>query len=208
MMRPIMVIPTSISTSVSPCCPTFCWQMCRWRLCATRLSFARSAENPPMPFTDLMMNQTPALADKLSDRQKRGHDRYDQSADDCTDGDDGKRPDDADDTVKAALQLRLIKLGDPARQHGQLAGFLAQPQHADRHRRHVARREQRVRKLAAMTDAIRSHRPGRNASGDRHDVDQDAQGGREVDAAAEQNAEIAAKQTGAVKLEDAGDAGV
>jgi len=62
-------------------------------------------------------------------------------------------------------------------------------------------------KLAAMTDAIRRRRPGRNASGDRHDVDQDAQGGREIDAAAEQNAEIAAKQTGAVKLKDAGDAG-
>src|ERR1700730_12546358 len=58
-----------------------------------------------------------------------------------------------------------------------------------------------------MTDAIRSNRPGRNTSGDSHDVDKDAQGGREVDAAAEQNAEIAAKQTGAVKLEDAGDAG-
>src|SRR6202162_1513989 len=44
------------------------------------------------------------LADKLSDRQQRGHDRYDQAADHCADGDDGKRPDDADDTVEAALQ--------------------------------------------------------------------------------------------------------
>src|SRR4030088_439680 len=161
MMRPIMVITTSISTSVKPCWPTFCWQMRRWRLCATRMSFARSAKNPPMPFTDLMMNQTPALADKLCDRQKRGHDRYDQSPDDCTDGDDGKRPDDADDTVKAALQFRLIEFGDPTRQHRQLPGFLAQPQHTDRHRRHLARREQRVRKLAAMTDTIRGRRPGR-----------------------------------------------
>src|ERR1700694_5115283 len=144
MMRPMMVITTSISTSVKPCWPTCCWQMCRWRLCATRLSFARPAENLPMPFTDLMMNQTPALADKLSDRQKRGHDRYDQSADDCTDGDDGKRPDDADDTVKAALQLRLIKIGDPPRQHGQLPGFLAQPQHADRLRGMAERDHARV----------------------------------------------------------------
>src|ERR1700738_2430527 len=138
MMRPMMVITTSISTRVKPCWPKFCWQMCRWRLCATRLSFALSAENLPMLFTDLMMNQTLALADKLSDRQTRAPYRYDRPDDDCTDGDDGKRPDDADDTVKAALQLRLIKLGDPARQHGQLPGFLAPPQHADRPPRHVA----------------------------------------------------------------------
>src|SRR5882672_4480964 len=61
---------------------------------------------------------TLALSDKLRNRQKCGHDRYDQPPDDRTDGDDRKRPDDADDSVKAALQLRLIELGDPARQHG------------------------------------------------------------------------------------------
>src|SRR6266404_7629548 len=46
---------------------------------------------------------TLALSDKLRNRQKRCHDRYDQSPDDCTDGYDGKRPDDADNTIKAAL---------------------------------------------------------------------------------------------------------
>ena len=58
--------------------------------------------------------------------------------DDRADGDDGERTDDADDPVKAALQFRLVEFGDSARQHRQLPGFLAQPQHADRHRRHVA----------------------------------------------------------------------
>src|ERR1700675_3119928 len=85
------------------------------------------------------------LADKLSDRQQRGHDRYDQAADHCADGDDGKRPDDADDTVEAALQFRFLEFGDPSRQRRQLPGFLAQPQHAHRHRRQTARSGQRIR---------------------------------------------------------------
>ena len=41
---------------------------------------------------------------------------------------------------------------------------------------------------------------------DRHDVDQDAQGRGQVDAAAEQDAEIAAEQAGAIEPEDAGNA--
>ena len=34
----------------------------RFRLRVAHLSFARQAENTPMPFTDLMMNQTLILA--------------------------------------------------------------------------------------------------------------------------------------------------
>src|SRR5258706_8818842 len=128
MMRPMMVITTSISTRVKPCWPQSCWRLCS----------VRPTENLPTRFSDFMMNQSLALSDKLRNRQKRGQDRNDQSPHHRADCDDGKRPDDADDTVKAALQLRLIEFGDPARQHRQLPGFLAQPQHTDRHRRHVA----------------------------------------------------------------------
>src|SRR5260370_41896339 len=145
MMRPMRVITTSISTSVKPCWPS----LCRPPLCS------RNKENRPWRFSDFMMNPILDLADKLSDRQQRGHNRYDQPTYDRTDGDDGERPDDAHDPIEAALQFRLVEFGDPARQHRQLPGFLAQPQHANRHRRKAGRRGQGVRELAAITHASR-----------------------------------------------------
>ena len=38
-------------------------------------------------------------------------------------------PDNPDDPVEAALQLRFVELRDASGQHRQLAGLLAQPQH-------------------------------------------------------------------------------
>src|SRR5260370_19910111 len=121
MMRPMMVITTSISTRVKPC------SLRRSRCCA------RNKENRPLRLSlrlpwrvsDFIMNLILALADKLSDRQQRGHDRYDQSAHDRADSDDGERPDDAYDPIQAALQFLFIGFGDPARQPRQLPGFLA-----------------------------------------------------------------------------------
>ena len=55
-----------------------------------------------------------------------------------------------------------------------------------------------------MTHPIGGRRPGGRASGDSHDVDKNTQRGGKVDAAAEQDPEIAAKQGGPVKLKDAG----
>src|ERR1700676_1977530 len=116
MMRPMMVITTSISTRVKPC-------SLRRSLCC-----ARNMETRPLLLcwrvSDFIMNLILALAHKLSDRQQRGHDRYDQSAHHRADGDDGERPDDAYDPVQAALQFRFVELGDPPRQRPQVAVFL------------------------------------------------------------------------------------
>src|SRR3984885_2064201 len=65
---------------------------------------------------------TSDLANQLSDRQQRGHDRHDQPADHGADGDNGKRPDDANDAIEAALQLCFVEFRDPGRQRRQLAG--------------------------------------------------------------------------------------
>ncbi|MBA7712248.1 hypothetical protein ES703_121220 [subsurface metagenome] len=56
-----------------------------------------------------------------------------------------------------------------------------------------------------MTHAIGHRRPGTDASGRGHDVDQYPQRRRQRDAAAEQNAEVAAEQRRAMKLEYRGD---
>src|SRR6266404_5553044 len=105
MMRPMMVITTSISTRVNP----------RWPV-STSPPCAGNTENRPWRFSDFMMTPIPDLTDKLSNRQQRGHDRYDQPTYDRADGDDGERPDDADDPIEAALQFLFVKFGDPARQ--------------------------------------------------------------------------------------------
>src|SRR5580693_1925988 len=114
MIRPMMVMTTSISTSVKPRCPS-------------SSSAGPATKIRPIVLSDIMMNRPVFdLVDELRDRQQSGHDRHDQSADDRADGDDGKRSDDADDAVEAALQFRFIEFGNPARQRRQLPGFLAQ----------------------------------------------------------------------------------
>src|SRR5581483_1697435 len=65
--------------------------------------------------------------DDLTDREERGHYRYDQSADHDTDCDDRCRPCDAGDPIKAPLQFRLVEFRDAPRQHRQLTRLLAQP---------------------------------------------------------------------------------
>ena len=67
--------------------------------------------------------------------------------------------------------------------------------------------DERLRQLAAVADAIGRRFPGVRIAGYRHDVDQNAQGRGQIDAAAEQNAEIAAEQAGAIEPEDGADAG-
>src|SRR5258708_5027924 len=122
MMRPMIVITTSISTSEQPCSPA----LRRPPPCA------RNTENRPWCFSDFMMNPILDLVYQLSDRQQRGHNRYDQPAHDRTDGDDGERPDDAHDPIQAPLQFRFVEFGDPAPHLVQLSGFLPTPQHPPR----------------------------------------------------------------------------
>src|SRR5262245_61462999 len=95
----------------------------------------------------------------LGYRQKRGHHRHDQPADDDADRDDGQWSDDPDDAVEAALQLGLIKVGDAARKRRQLAGLFAQSYHADRHARKGARFREPIRKLASVSNTFGGCRP-------------------------------------------------
>src|SRR6266481_2795920 len=103
MIRPMMVMTTSISTSVKPRSPCRASSRARrWKL---------SAEI----FFDIATILT--SSDELRDRQQRGHNRDDQPTDDGADGDDGERPNDTYNTVEAALQFRFIEFGDPACQY-------------------------------------------------------------------------------------------
>src|ERR1700741_3404430 len=126
MISAMMAITTSISTSVKPA------SLPRG---APRRGSALLMNSPPMALSDIMMNQPFGLADQLRDRQQSCHDRHDQAPDDRADSDDGKRPDDADDAIEAALQFCFIKFGNAARERRQLPGLLPKPQHPHRHRR-------------------------------------------------------------------------
>ena len=53
--------------------------------------------------------------------------------------DNGERANDGDHPVETALKFCLIEFGNPSSQDGQLAGFLANAQHANCHRRQYGR---------------------------------------------------------------------
>src|SRR5437773_12559631 len=116
MIRPMMAMTTSISTSVKPCsvCRFLCGSCCR-----------RSCRLTIPSVTSFAIAMVLASSNELRNRQQRGHDRYDQPADDGADRNDGERPDDTDDAVEAALQFRFIEFGDPAREDRQLPGLFA-----------------------------------------------------------------------------------
>src|ERR1700676_4039576 len=160
MMRPMMVITTSISTRVKPCCPASLRSRPRAGNLANRArSQSRNCSrncswNRSWRFSKFMMIPSYDLANELGNREQRGHTRYDQAAAHRADGDDGERADDAHDPVQAALQFLFVEFGDPAGDRLQLPGFFAEPQHANRHRGKAVRRGERVRKFAAMAHAI------------------------------------------------------
>src|SRR5579883_3434999 len=141
MIKPMMVITTSISIRVNPC------SLSRRRLvpiyarttayAPPGAAFAVAASSVAIHLVardwvaSAFMLRSPASSDDLVHRQERCHDRDDQSADHEADGDDRERTDNADDAVKVALQLGLVKIGDPSGKHRQLSGLLAQAQHAN-----------------------------------------------------------------------------
>src|SRR5208282_494752 len=118
MIRPMIVMTTSISTSVKPRSPSRRAERMleNWSRAIVIMALF------PMSFRDLI------------DRQKRCHDRNDKTANDQTYDNDRSGPDDPHNTVEAALQFGVVKVGDAPRQHGKLSGVLPQTQGAHRHR--------------------------------------------------------------------------
>src|SRR5437868_14703031 len=89
MIRPMIVITTSISTRVKPCSPVRPTRSLRSLISSEFFDMTISFE----------------LSNKLGDRQQCSHDRNDQSAHNRADRDNGERPDDGDDAIEAALQI-------------------------------------------------------------------------------------------------------
>src|SRR5580698_3099918 len=121
MIRPMMVMTTSISTSVKPASPL------------------RSAAAALRPCRALLMNIFLSPLDRslneLAHRDQRRHHRDDQAANHKADGNNSSRTGNANQPVERPLQLGLVELGHPGSQNRQLPGFVAQPQHSYRHRR-------------------------------------------------------------------------
>src|SRR3984885_4285132 len=121
MIRPMMVMTTSISTSVKPASPlrsaTAALRPCRAYLMCIFLS---------------PLDHSP---DELAHRNQRRHHRDDQAANHNANGDNSSRTGNANQPVERALQLGLVELGHSACQNRQLPGFVAEPQHSYRHRR-------------------------------------------------------------------------
>src|SRR5476651_1271295 len=114
MIRPMIVMTTSISTSVKPAWPP-------------RRTIRPDLERPPGK-TAIIFGIVNSSVDDLIDRQQRSHDGNDKAADYHADDNDRQRADNSDHAVEAALQFRLVEIGDASGKHGQLARILAKPQ--------------------------------------------------------------------------------
>src|SRR5258708_35326381 len=134
MMRPMMVMTTSISTRLKP----------RWPRIRERRRLAEPICVSECFILEPVVCHPTTSSDDLGDGEQGGHDGNDETADDDTDGNDGKRTDDANHPVEAALQLRLVELCNAGRKRGHLAGFLADTEHAYSHRRQDFGSRQRV----------------------------------------------------------------
>src|SRR5580658_9363743 len=110
MIKPMMVMTTSISTSVKPA------------------SLLRSAAAALRPCRALLMNifflsPLDRSLNELAHRDQRRHYRDDQAANHKADGDNSSRTGNANQPVQGALQLGLVEFGHPASQDRQLPGF-------------------------------------------------------------------------------------
>src|SRR5580704_10355876 len=121
MIRPMMVMTTSISTSVKPASPL------RSAAATLRPCWAR--------LMCIFLSPLERSADELAYRNQRRHHRDDQASDHQADGDNSSRTGNSNQPVERPLQLGLIEFGHPAGQDRQLPGFVTEPQHSYRHRR-------------------------------------------------------------------------
>src|SRR5258706_754854 len=123
MMRPMMVMTTSISTSVKP----------RWPRIRERRRLAEPICVSECFILEPVVCHPTTSSDDLGDGEQRGHDGNDETADDDADGNDSERADDANHPVETALQFRLVKLRNAGRERRHLAGFIADTGHAYSH---------------------------------------------------------------------------
>jgi hypothetical protein len=115
-----------------------------------------------------------ALSDDLADRQQSGHHRDYQTTYHQTNHNDRRRSRDTDEAIEAALELGLVELGDPAGDHRQLSGLVAEPQHAHRHRGQHGGVRQRIRQLGAVPHPLHRLRPGGPVAGRGHHIGENA----------------------------------
>src|ERR1700685_2475846 len=111
MIRPMMVMTTSISTSVKPASPlrsaTAALRPCRAYLMCIFLS---------------PLDRSP---DELAHRNQRRHHRDDQAANHNANGDNSSRTGNANHPVARALQLCLVEFGHAAWPNRAKAGFVS-----------------------------------------------------------------------------------
>src|SRR5262249_26022060 len=95
------------------------------------LASPRPAARPaPLLPSHLTFPPSVGLTDDLADRQQSGHHRDYQTTHNETNHNDRRRSRDTDHAIEAALELGLVELGDPAGDHRQLAGLIAEAEHA------------------------------------------------------------------------------
>src|SRR3954451_154119 len=113
MIRPMMVITTSISTSVKPRSPSRSGLVRSWRD-----AVLPAASRPNLRKMAFMSINSYILSPyQLRHRKQCSHYRDDQASDHDADRQDRDGPGNPHGTIEAALQLGLVELCDPARQH-------------------------------------------------------------------------------------------
>src|SRR5260370_14973038 len=135
MIRPMMVMTTSISTSVKP----------RWPRIRERRRLAEPICVSECFILEPVVCHPTTSSDDLGDGEQSGHDGNDDTANDNADGNDSERADDANHPVEDALQLRLVKLCDAGRKRRHLAGFLTDTEHTNCHWRQDSGHRKRLR---------------------------------------------------------------
>src|SRR5580704_6403929 len=106
MIRPMMVMTTSISTSVKPASP---------------LRSAAAALRPCRAYLMcIFLSTLEPSPNELAHRDQRRHHRDDQAANHKTDGDNSSRTGNSNQPVQRALQLGLVEFGHPGGQNRQL----------------------------------------------------------------------------------------
>src|SRR5580704_7173652 len=167
MIRPMMVMTTSISTSVKPASP---------------LRSAAAALRPCRAYLMCIVLSLERSPDELAYRNQRRHYRDDQATNHQADGDNSSRTGNANQPVQRALQLGLVEFRYPGGQNRQLPGFVAESQHSYRHWRQCVGFPERFGQFRPMAHPVDHLFPDIGRAGRRHDIDEYPQRRRQMHA--------------------------